>query len=236
MSTINTDKIATRNLIFYLDAANRNSYLSGTTWTDLTQNRRNGTLTNGPTFSSQNAGYFTFDGVNDYTDFGNTSLDIAAGATGLTLEAWVYPVTFASYGGIISRVGGVSPFGGWMLNVNSDGSVNKFDLAINISGNWRTWVTGGGTFGGSLSTSRWYHVVSTYNGSTLEMYLNGTKYNSISYSGTIQYASVNNLYVGLNGGGAYFNGRISNVKVYNRDLTQSEVTSNFNAHRARYGI
>ena len=36
-----------------LDAANPNSYPgSGTTWTDLSGNGRNGTLTNGPTFTA----------------------------------------------------------------------------------------------------------------------------------------------------------------------------------------
>ena len=238
MSFNYSPKIVTDGLVLYLDAANTKSYPStGIVWTDLSKNKfTDGTLVNNPTFSSINNGYFTFNGSTQYVNCGNTSLGISAGATQITLEAWVYPVTFTSYGGIISRVGGSSPFGGWMLNVNSDGSVNKFDLAININGVWRTWVTGGGTFGGTLTTSKWYHIVGTYNGSTMEMYLNGVKYNSVSYPGSIQYTSVNNLYVGLNGGGTYFNGRVALTKVYNKALSTSEVLQNYNTTKSRFGL
>lgn len=236
MSFSFSPKIVTDGLVLYLDAANTRSYVSGSTvWNDLSRRSiTNGSLVGVPTFNSNNGGYFTFNGSSQYVNCGNTSLEISANTTQITLEAWVFPVSFTSYGGIISRVGGVSPFGGWMLNVNSDGSVNKFDLAINISGSWRTWVTGGGTFGTSLTTNNWYHIVGTYNGSTMEMYLNGVKYNSVSYPGSIQYTSVNNLYVGLNGGGTYFNGRVSQVKVYNRTLSSAEVLQNYNTTKSRF--
>ena len=56
--------IVTDGLVFYVDAANENSYPgSGTTWTDLAGSD-DGTLTNGPTFDSGNAGSIVFDGVN----------------------------------------------------------------------------------------------------------------------------------------------------------------------------
>jgi hypothetical protein len=54
-------------LVLYLDAANPKSYPgSGTTWFDL-KGTSNSTLSNGPTFVNSNKGYFSFDGVNDYT-------------------------------------------------------------------------------------------------------------------------------------------------------------------------
>lgn len=57
----------TNGLILNLDAANYKSYPgSNTTWTDLSGYRNNGTLTNGPTFSTLNGGGITFDGVDDY--------------------------------------------------------------------------------------------------------------------------------------------------------------------------
>ena len=55
-------QISTLGLVLNLDAADRNSYPgSGTTWYDLSGNGNNGTLTNGPTFTSP--GYFSFDGT-----------------------------------------------------------------------------------------------------------------------------------------------------------------------------
>jgi hypothetical protein len=43
-------KVVSNGLVLYLDASNYKSYVSGSsTWTDLTENKRTGTLTNGPT-------------------------------------------------------------------------------------------------------------------------------------------------------------------------------------------
>ena len=59
--------IMTNGLILSLDTANTKSYQSGsTTWFDKSGNANNGTLTNGPTFSSANGGSIVFDGVDDY--------------------------------------------------------------------------------------------------------------------------------------------------------------------------
>jgi len=59
--------IVTSGLVLQLDAANTKSYPgSGTTWTDLSGNGNNGTLTNSPTFSSANGGIFTFNGTNQF--------------------------------------------------------------------------------------------------------------------------------------------------------------------------
>jgi hypothetical protein len=63
-------RIVTDGLVFCVDAANKRSYPgAGTTWTDLTANKNNGTLTNGPTFDSANGGSIVFDGNDDYVDF-----------------------------------------------------------------------------------------------------------------------------------------------------------------------
>ena len=49
-------KIVTSGLVLALDAADKLSYRgSGTTWRDLSGNNNTGTLTNGPTFSAQQA-------------------------------------------------------------------------------------------------------------------------------------------------------------------------------------
>jgi len=62
-------KIVEDGLIFYLDAANPRSYDgAGTTWTDLTTDKANGTLVNmtSSNLIEENGGVFTFDGTNDY--------------------------------------------------------------------------------------------------------------------------------------------------------------------------
>ena len=67
MSIAGGPDIVENGLVLHLDAADSNSYPgSGTVWTDLSGNGYNGTLTNGPTFSSSNRGGIVLDGTNDY--------------------------------------------------------------------------------------------------------------------------------------------------------------------------
>jgi len=73
--------IVTSGLVLNLDAAKRDSYPgSGTTWRDISGNGNNGTLTNGPTFNSDNYGSIVFDGVDDYVNCGNILNSIMSGA------------------------------------------------------------------------------------------------------------------------------------------------------------
>jgi hypothetical protein len=77
--------IVTDGLILSLDAANNKSYpRSGTTWNDLSGNGNNGTLVNGPTFSSANGGSIVFDGTNDVV---STTL-VQTFVNELTVETW----------------------------------------------------------------------------------------------------------------------------------------------------
>ena len=69
MSIAYNTSIVTSGLVMCLDAGNPKSYPgSGTTIRDVTGNGYNGTLTNGPTFSSANGGVIVLDGINDYID------------------------------------------------------------------------------------------------------------------------------------------------------------------------
>ena len=64
--TNNSKQIVRSGLVLHLDAARPASYPgSGTTWTDLSGQGNNGTLTNGPTYSSANGGSIVLDGTND---------------------------------------------------------------------------------------------------------------------------------------------------------------------------
>ena len=77
--------IPTNGLQLYLDAGNASSYPgSGTSWTDLSSNGRNGTLTNGPTYSSADGGSIVFDGSNDYVQCTGSLVVTAA-----TFVAWI---------------------------------------------------------------------------------------------------------------------------------------------------
>jgi hypothetical protein len=81
-------RVVTDGLVLALDAADTNSYPgSGTTWNDLSGNGNTGTLTNGPTYSSDNGGSIVFDGTNDYVPLVNNLGDPQQ----FTIEFWAYP-------------------------------------------------------------------------------------------------------------------------------------------------
>ena len=69
MSFNYSPKIATNGLVLYLDAANTKSYVSESLmWNDISRGGNNGTLTNDPTFDSNNGGSIVFDGIDDYIE------------------------------------------------------------------------------------------------------------------------------------------------------------------------
>ena len=88
MGVAYNSRIVTDGLALCLDAANSKSYPgSGSTWTDLSGNGNNATLTNGPTYSSANGGSIVFDGVNDYV--APTGLTNALWQGNWTVSFWV---------------------------------------------------------------------------------------------------------------------------------------------------
>ena len=87
MGLAHSPRIVTDELVLALDAGNTKSYPgSGTTWTDLIGSN-NGTLTNGPTYSSDDGGSIVFDGSNDYVQL-SASSDLNFGTGNFTIEGW----------------------------------------------------------------------------------------------------------------------------------------------------
>ena len=86
----------------------------------------------------------------------------------------------------------------------------------------------------TLSNNIWYHLVGTYNSGTINLYVNGISSGSGNYTYS---ASSENLILGrYYAGSLSLEGQLSNVKFYNKALSQQEILQNFNATRFRYGI
>jgi hypothetical protein len=85
----------------------------------------------------------------------------------------------------------------------------------------------------TVNTGAWFHAAATYNGSFVNIYVNGNLESTTARTGNITSGAKN---IGSNSGGSseYFNGTIGNVKIYNRALSAAEVQQNFNALRSRY--
>jgi len=241
---VNTrNNIVTNGLVLYLDAANRISYVSGsTTWNDLSGNGNNGTLVNGPAFSNADGGSIVFDGVNDYviTATGLTpQLDITSS---ITLETWLMSTALAN----ASHGDGVNSKG-----LSSDGNAGVYEtLIVQSSGvNYPFFRMRIGSTTPTYSPTnipinlnQIYHFASTYDGNVMRIYINGIQSgNGLAQTGSIQ-VNTQQLTVGVRflqratATDSFFSGRIYTNRIYNRSLSQQEITQNYNASKARFGL
>lgn len=203
-------------------------------WYDLSGNSINGTLVNGPSASNSNL-TFTYQNSQE-VDFSNSTALQFLNTSPYTLEAWVYPTRNPganNWTGIFDRESnpgsGRDGYNLWFYG--SAGTSTQFNAERFCSGVVTSISI---ALDQSVSVNNWSHLVVTYNGSTLSLYRNGILVSSAASSGNIT-NTTKSLTVGVRGGN-YFDGKISNVKIYSKSLTASEVLSNFNALRGRFGI
>jgi hypothetical protein len=90
-------------------------------------------------------------------------------------------------------------------------------------------------FGPTLSIGVWQMCTFTYNNSTTKLYLDGVLRNSTSSGGPVTLNSSQPFQIAIRGiGGSTFLGRISQVSMYNRALSDSEILQNYNATKFRF--
>lgn len=223
-------KVVTNGLVLSLDAADRNSYPgSGTTWRDMSGNRTTATLVNSPTFSTNNGGYFSFDGGDDYVEF--TAVDLGTTATveilckikstiSSMIFGWLRYDVFCSNGSI-----GYNTFSSNDVYGLSSSQVTTLD----ISNNWKHFI---------------FEMRSDVSYINNKIYVNGISQSLAQIAGT-ENTSNRNFNNGLGEiastretgfGGYYMNMDCSYFRVYNRSLTQSEILQNYQAQKSRFGL
>jgi len=237
MSTLNggPGNIVTNGLVLYLDAGNYLSYTSGsTTWRDLSPSNISGSLINGPTFSSLNAGSIVFDGVNDYADCGNLST-----LSNMTIQMFVRVLSRNNfYNGFAASTGASNDFDtGFVIQMAGTGaSFNSF----NVEGGFLR--VGGGTefMTSSVSFGTWANVCLTISPTYIQFYLNSSpQYGTARLNNASTTIGMNNLVIGTR---VYaipsfsVNANIANTQIYNRALSADEVLQNYNATKARFGL
>jgi hypothetical protein len=214
----------TDGLVLALDAANTKSYPgSGTTWTDLSGNNNTGTLTNGPTYSSANGGSIVFDGADDYVEIAGNSSNTPSE---MTLFCFFYPKNTRPEEIIATQNSG----NGYRFMTRT--------YVGNTGTNWGFAPSSATEYSSStvLSNNVWYSLAITYTSSSLLGYLNGAL--NWSRSSPIALVHGGNIRLGDGIGGAqvHLQANLSSFMMYNRALSASEISQNFNALRGRYGI
>ena len=211
MSLAHHPKVVTNGMFLYYDPANTRSYSgSGVTINNL----RSGfgcTLVNGPTYSSSNQGYFSFDGTNDYAQLTLPAL------TDWSFSYWVYNLTVPD---ALEKQ---------LLSTNGDPTGLSMVLTY-----YHLWNGSSNLSTSSVVPNDWTNVVYTNTGfSSSRIYINGVldaTFNSGNqiYSGTAQLMAINGTQRNTQANLGTFMG-------YNRTLTAQEILQNYNATKRRYG-
>jgi len=187
---------------------------------DLSGSANHGTISGATRDTATNCKISTclnFDGTNDYVDSDSNS--IVSGSSGLTLSAWINTDTISNSNDqeIVSARDGLN---GAEIVVNLDEI--KFWL-----GNGSTNATAQ-TTDSNLTTGTWYFIVATYDGNTLKIYKdNIVSNNTATITGTIG-TTTSGLGIGWDndqvGVTNSFDGKIDDVRIYNRALSTSEIS------------
>jgi len=229
--------IVTSGLVLHLDAGNAASYSgSGTTWTDLSGNSNTGTLTNGPTYSSANSGSIVFDGTNDYALVTNPS---TLRNQDFTVSIWINPATQNQAIVTLIDFDHALANQGWVLQ-SEDATTNRnFYFAWADGSIFQPRGGFGSGKGVQLTTGVWQNITYTKSGTSLLGYKNGTQtYTGTASNANVNYTSSKNMRIAdcISISSRTYKGNISQVAMYNRAISASEVTQNYNALRERYGL
>jgi len=215
--------VVTTGLQLYLDAGNASSYSgSGTAWNDLSGNSRNGTLTNGPTYSATNGGSIVFDGSNDYVQC-TGSLTVTAA----TFVTWIRRNgTQGQFDGIFfsrgTSVTGINFQSSNLLGYHWNGTTNTYL--------WNSGLT--------IPDATWCMIAVSVTSSAATAYLcqaSGitTSTNTVSHTSSV----LDDIKLARDEvSSRYFNGNIAIAQLYNIALSAEQVSQNFAADRGRFEV
>jgi hypothetical protein len=157
---------------------------------------------------------FNFNGNNGLVSIGNSNLP--SGSRNRTAALW-FKINSGTSGGLFSY-GSITTAG------------NQFSLEISGSKLY-FWGHGRDLAGtATLSAGTWYHAVVVYNGTSVQLYLNGA--NDGSSVQSLNTVVNTTAYLGYAVHLSYFNGEIDEFMVFNRTLNQSEILALYNASGA----
>jgi hypothetical protein len=227
---VDYESIVTDGLILNLDAGFVSSYpATGSTWYDLSGNNNNGTLVNGPTFNSSNGGSIVFDGTDDYVNLTST---IQFNTNDFSICGW-----FRSDSGNTSYK--------QIWNSGYNGGNPDVEIGLESPTNYLYFyirppavVEEVVKTSYSVNDNLWRYFTATKTSSTISLYVNGALVSSKSgtYTSDVDSAGViPRIGNGLsNINNRPFKGNIAYVSTYNRALTASEISQNYNAQKGRY--
>lgn len=162
----------------------------------------------------------SFDGTDDYVEIpDHSSLD---GFTSFSLSTWVKPSSVADLRMIITKDDSGTADTPFNFNIQN---YYMLRFAMRTSAGWHDQSISVG----DIATDTWHHMVAVYDGSNVNIYVNGIYKGGYSATGTVNTTS-DKVRIGARGGGTpfYFAGQIDDVRIYNYPLSATQVKKVFN--------
>jgi len=203
---------------------------TGTTITDQGSGSNDGTLTNGPTFSTNvpfNYYSVDFDGTNDTVTVPNIATYFTNNATAVTISAWIKLDTTSDGGYEIARF--TSNVGIYFNAYKSGGTYSSITCGYHDGGNFNQIICTTDIFDGN-----WHHVAYTYDQPTnvIKGYIDGSLEtpSNTQASGTPTWETFTSFNIGSTSVGTNpFNGLIDEVAVWPSVLSASNIASIYNS-------
>ncbi len=190
---------------------------------DASGNGHTGFLVGGPAWSDGPA--LSFDGVDDHVDAG--AFDVAGSA--LTLAAWIYSEDLANCSSrdcrVLSKATGTAEADhSFMLSTIASGAATRLRFRLKTGGSTSTLIA----TSGDLPQNQWVHAAAVYDGTKMELFLDGVAVGSTGKTGAITAAPAVPVWIGGNPtdpGGKPWRGRIDDVRIYARALPAAELAA-----------
>ena len=188
----------------------------------------NGATLTSDRFGNSNSAYF-FDGIDDFINCGSI-LDVSSQDT-ISISAWIYPQQISTNNNYSGLGFGKKTSGTLQLRVRTDADPRFQAHHASALEKNSTSIKGDSTF----NYNKWYHLVAIYSDKNVELYIDGIAQSfkgghDIPHLSKIPQNSV--FRVGLsfanNDVPKFFHGKLDEVRVYNRGLTEQEIDSLYN--------
>jgi hypothetical protein len=193
---------------------------SGTSFTDDSGSGNTGSCSVCPTYNSSGV----FNGSYDFDSASSRYIQVTYNedfnfTTAMTISLWFKYRNSQSAGLVSNRAASSSSYNLYISTTNL-----IFDVA--------NATTHKATSTYPISTNTWYHAVGVYNGSSINLYINGTLVRTQAQTGDVQDQSFNVLIGRYQA--SYLNGSIDDVMMFRRALSDSEVLALYNATANQY--
>ncbi len=202
---------------------------SGTAAADSSGNGNNGTHVNTPTISGTvppvafaNPRSLGFDPTSSEHVLVPDSNSLDFGSGNFTIAAWILPNDVATAKQVIVDKTNGGSDGYRFITSDSDGDRIKLIRGFGFSG-------GVQSSNNVLSNGTWHHVAAVILGGNVTLYVNGQNVGSGALNGATTATTATSLFIGQKGNAGSsvnnFNGNLDEVRIYNRPLLASEISS-----------